>query len=298
MPDTHEKESNYAVFRECLSNAIVSKSAAKPTRSSKRRAQKAKRRDNKKDADGNASPSSNGNDSTVTPDRVDPEEIGDFIDVCVYGALRPSRLLRKCPPPCLIRERRYIHQFIASETFSSLPDDFQSLSYSAIQHEPSIADKYTPTPLSRPVLDSLLSPVPVSVAESLSVYGMIPDSADLPEFLAPVLNEFVTSVTTGPPVWASTRTDACEICERDWIPLSYHHLIPRAVHAKVLKKGWHDEWMLNSVAWLCRACHSFVHRMASNEELAREWFTVERILEREDVREWAKWVGRVRWKAK
>lgn len=268
MTDTRAKESNHAVFRECLSNAIVSKSAfAKPTRSSKRRAHKVRRRD-KQDVDGSTSSSSNGNDSSVVPGRVDPEEIGDFID------------------------------FIASEIFSSLPRDFQSLSYSATQHDPSIADKYTPTPLSRPVLDSLLSPVPVSVAESLSVYGLIPESSDLPDFLAPVLNEYVTSVTTGPPVWASTRTDACEICERDWIPLSYHHLIPKAVHAKVLKKGWHDEWMLNSVAWLCRACHSFVHRMASNEDLAREWFTVERILERDDVQEWAKWVGRVRWKAK
>ena len=105
------------------------------------------------------------------------------------------------------------------------------------------------------------------------------------------------AVTAGPPVWATTRTDACEICERDWIPLSYHHLIPRAVHAKVVKRGWHAEWVLGSVAWLCRACHSFVHRMASNEELAREWYTVERILEREDVRDWARWVGRIRWKA-
>lgn len=113
-----------------------------------------------------------------------------------------------------------------------------------------------------------------------------------------MLSEYTSSVTTGPPAWASTRADACEICERDWIPLSYHHLIPRGVHAKVVKKGWHDEWMLNSVAWLCRACHSFVHRMASNEELAREWFTVERICEREDVRDWAMWVGRVRWKAR
>jgi hypothetical protein len=126
---------------------------------------------------------------------------------------------------------------------------------------------------------------------------MIPDAADLPDFLGPILAEYTTSVTTGPPVWASTRAEACEICERDWIPLSYHHLIPRGVHAKVLKRGWHDEWTLNSVAWLCRACHSFVHRMASNEELAREWFTVERICEREDVADWARWVGRVRWKA-
>lgn len=56
--------------------------------------------------------------------------------------------------------------------------------------------------------------------------------------------------------------------------------------------------MLNKVAWLCGACHSFVHRMASNEELAREWHDVERILERDDVHRWKGWVGGVRWKKK
>ncbi|EAW08079.1 uncharacterized protein ACLA_028040 [Aspergillus clavatus NRRL 1] len=175
--------------------------------------------------------------------------------------------------------------------------NLQSLSYSSVQHDPALADKYTP-PLTRTTLESLTATIPVSVSDSLSVYGLIPDPADLPDFLNPVLTEYVGSVTAAPPVWASTRTDACEICERDWIPLSYHHLIPRGVHAKVLKKGWHEEWMLNSVAWLCRACHSFVHRMASNEELAREYYTVDRILEREDVQDWARWVGRVRWKAR
>ena len=202
-------------------------------------------------------------------------------------------------------------QFIASETFDSFPTPLQTLTYSSIQHDPSLSSIYS-SPLPRPTLDNLTATIPVSVADSLSVYGIIPvsvadslsvygiipDTSDLPEFLQLVLNEYVSSVTAAPPVWITTRAEACEICERDWIPLSYHHLIPRGVHAKVIKKGWHDEWMLNSVAWLCRACHSFVHRMASNEELAREWFTVERILEREDVRDWAKWVGRVRWKAR
>ncbi|GLA48394.1 hypothetical protein AnigIFM63604_003885 [Aspergillus niger] len=140
--------------------------------------------------------------------------------------------------------------------------------------------------------------LPASITDTLTAYALIESASDIPYFLAPILGEYVASVTKPPPVWATTRTDACEICERDWIPLSYHHLIPRSVHAKVVKKGWHEEWRLNSVAWLCRACHSFVHRMASNEELAREWFTVERICEREDVRDWAKWVGRVRWKAR
>lgn len=89
----------------------------------------------------------------------------------------------------------------------------------------------------------------------------------------------------------------CEICLRSWIPLTYHHLIPKDVHAKALKRGWHHEDQLQNVAWICRACHSFVHRAASNEELAKEWFTVERLLEREDVRAFATWVGKVRWKA-
>ena len=58
------------------------------------------------------------------------------------------------------------------------------------------------------------------------------------------------------------------------------------------------EDQLESVAWLCRACHSFVHRVAGLEELATEFFTVERLLGREDVSAFAGWVGNVRWKAK
>ncbi|KAF3394035.1 hypothetical protein F1880_005283 [Penicillium rolfsii] len=253
-------DDNYSVFRECLSNAIVARSE-KP-KAGKRRP-KAKRNGRKEvisEAD------------SGLPDRVDPEELAEFVD------------------------------FIATETFTSFPEPLQTLSYAAIQHDANLASLYVPadadTPLDRTTLDSLCSPIPGTVTDTLSVYGLIPDANDLPEFLSPVFSEYTTSVTSAPPVWSTTRTEACEICERDWIPLSYHHLIPRGVHAKVLKRGWHDEWTLNSVAWLCRACHSFVHRMATNEELAREYYTVDLIMEREDVQDWAKWVGRVRWKAK
>ena len=178
-----------------------------------------------------------------------------------------------------------------------MPIPLQTLSYSALQHNPSLSETYA-IPLPRPTLESLTDTLPTIITDSLSAYAIVLDPADVPDFLHHVLAEYIPAVTTPPPVWVTTRADACEICERDWIPLSYHHLIPRGVHDKVRKKGWHDEWMLNSVAWLCRACHSFVHRMASNEELAREWFTIDRILEREDVKVWAGWVGRVRWKTK
>lgn len=136
------------------------------------------------------------------------------------------------------------------------------------------------------------------MAESLEAYSLLDSQADLPRFLVPVLQEYVNTATAAPPVWSTTRASACEICDRDWIPLTYHHLIPKQIHAKASKRGWHEEWRLNSVAWLCRACHSFVHRIASNEELARNYWSVDKLMEREDVVAWANWVGRVRWKAK
>jgi hypothetical protein len=39
-----------------------------------------------------------------------------------------------------------------------------------------------------------------------------------------------------------------------------------------------------------------VHNTATNEELAKEYYTVDRLLEREDVKKWREWVGGVRWK--
>ncbi|OJD14994.1 hypothetical protein AJ78_04716 [Emergomyces pasteurianus Ep9510] len=197
----------------------------------------------------------------------DPEELAEFID------------------------------YIAGETFNSLPEEVRSLSYATVQGNSGLEDRYS-EPLPPSTLDSLTATVPLSVSESLSVYGLIRDPSDFPTFLNPILTGYISAVQAGPPKWSSTRATACEICERDWIPLTYHHLIPREVHAKVLKRKWHEEWMLNSVAWLCRACHSFVHKMASNEELAKEWYTVERIVQREDIQQWAKWVARIRWKAK
>ncbi|KAL2430417.1 hypothetical protein ABEF95_006984 [Exophiala dermatitidis] len=186
--------------------------------------------------------------------------------------------------------------YLAAEVFESLPDELQNLSHQAIQNDVALSDEWS-LPLTLSVLEEVTARIPGEVNDSLTAYGLIePPKSDLQSFIAPVLSAYIAAVTTPAPKWVETRTNACEICDRDWVPLTYHHLIPKQVHAKVLKRGWHEERHLNSVAWLCRACHSFVHRMASNEELAREWYTVELICSREDVQKWAEWVGRVRWK--
>ena len=188
-------------------------------------------------------------------------------------------------------------QYLSSEIYQGLPNEMQHLSYSVVQNDPRLARKYS-DPSSSNLTEKIELLLPPPVAESLDAYALLPPTFDFHNLLASVLDDYVAATTAPPPVWTTTRASACEICERDWIPLTYHHLIPKQVHEKALKRKWHEEWRLNSVAWLCRACHNFVHRIANNEELAKDLWTVDLLMDREDVQAWAKWVGRVRWKAR
>jgi 5-methylcytosine-specific restriction endonuclease McrA len=186
-------------------------------------------------------------------------------------------------------------QYLAQEIFTSLSTDMRALTYSATQNDAALADKYS-LPLTPTFIENLTSTLPPSVSDSLTTYALLPEHCSLTYFLTPVFTAYISATTAPPPIWSQTRATSCELCTRSWINLTYHHLIPKAVHAKVLKRGWHEEWELNKVAWLCRACHSFVHRVATNEELAKDFYSVERLAEREDVGAFVKWVGRVRWK--
>lgn len=170
------------------------------------------------------------------------------------------------------------------------------LSYSDIQNNKSLDDKYG-LPLDSTVYEDLLQPLPLSVEDSLTSYGLLLDPTDLPRLLEPVFSAYIAGSVAAPPEFnPGDKAHECEICDREQLPLTYHHLIPRAVHAKAVKRGWHESWMLNKVAWLCRSCHSFVHRIATNEDLAKDWYSIDLLLEREDVQKWAVWVSRIRWK--
>lgn len=187
--------------------------------------------------------------------------------------------------------------YIATELFTSFPADLRTLSYSRTQQDCKLSEAYGDRlPIS--TADALLQIIPPSVSDSLEAYALLPSLTDLPRLLLAITQEYVNVARSPPQALSATRASACEICDRSWIPLTYHHLIPKQMHAKAIKRGWHEQWRLNSVAWLCRACHSFVHRMASNEELAKELWTVERLMEREESQAWAKWIGRVRWKSR
>lgn len=128
--------------------------------------------------------------------------------------------------------------YLASEAWPTLPTATQDATYDTREKVPEI-DEIPLESTSTAFIDSLIS------------YGIVEDADDAYRLFKRILDDYREQACAPPPVWSSTRTTECEICARE-VPLTYHHLIPRAAHAKVLKKGWHPGSIINSVAWLCR----------------------------------------------
>ncbi len=192
--------------------------------------------------------------------------------------------------------------FLAEEAWPTFPPVFQEATYQSRTGVPEAGEID---------LDLITSP---AFTDTLVSYGIVGDDEDAIKLLWKVAEDYRTEACAPPPVWSNTRTTECEICERE-VPLTYHHLIPRSTHDKVLKRGWHDESLINSVAWLCRyifilndltivpltylvccsrQCHGMVHRVERCEVLAREYYTVELLLQREDIQKWRKYVSKQR----
>lgn len=129
--------------------------------------------------------------------------------------------------------------YLSSELWLSLPVKIREATFETRDDVP---------PIEPETIHTIVSP---SFVDTLTSFGA-PDADERAAVLvSKVIDDYLAEACAPPPVWSRTRTTECEICERE-VPLTYHHLIPREVHAKVLKKKWHPESMLNSVAWLCR----------------------------------------------
>lgn len=142
-------------------------------------------------------------------------------------------------------------EYLAAEVWPSLPDHIQDLSHESTKSSGAGVE------LDADAISRDLS-LPPAFCDTLVSYALVPapsvsgEDPDAPyAFLRTVLASYLPLATAPPPVWSSTRASECELCARA-VPLTYHHLIPRSVHAKALKRGWHKADALNSVAWLCR----------------------------------------------
>ncbi|APA08973.1 hypothetical protein sscle_04g037430 [Sclerotinia sclerotiorum 1980 UF-70] len=266
---TNEEETNFRIFLDCLSTPLIEQCTSVSNPKTSKRKTRGKAKAGRK---GTIKPISK--DINIDEAKInDAAELADFIE------------------------------YIALEIFTHLPHELRTLSHKTYTSNP-ILQKIYPNlhPLDLETSTTISEALPPSIPDSLQTYSLLPAYTPLPEFLHTILETYTTHLLTPSPPTHTPKPKpiirACELCNRDWIPLTYHHLIPKFVHAKVLKRGWHTEEELNNVAWICRACHSFVHRVAGHEELAREFYTVELLREREDVARFVEWVGRVRWKCR
>lgn len=73
----------------------------------------------------------------------------------------------------------------------------------------------------------------------------------------------------------------CQICQRETPDRlsEKHHLIPRSKHGD----------SLNTIA-VCVCCGDQIHQLFSNKELAKDYNTLQKILDNEKIIKWVKWV--------
>ena len=89
------------------------------------------------------------------------------------------------------------------------------------------------------------------------------------------------TVLPGPRQRAEPAETRCGLCEREVQHTSRHHLVPRE------EGGRHGP----TVA-LCQPCHSTVHLLLDNRELARRYGTIELLQGAEELQKYLHWVRR------
>lgn len=85
-----------------------------------------------------------------------------------------------------------------------------------------------------------------------------------------------------------TNNTSCALCVRE-LPLTFHHLIPRSTHKrKRIQKKYSIEER-NQGIWICRSCHSVLHKFCTNLELAETYNSVQALLSHEAIHKYVEW---------
>jgi 5-methylcytosine-specific restriction enzyme A len=71
----------------------------------------------------------------------------------------------------------------------------------------------------------------------------------------------------------------CELCKREEVETTVHHLLPREMGGNY-----------GSKANLCIPCHKQIHAIFTNEQLAEKLFTIERLENEEEMINYLKWI--------
>lgn len=217
---------NSNILRDCFSAELLKRTATPSSKPSKRQSTKS----NKKRPSYTVSTIQ----EPVT-ELQDAEDLADFIEVYLPSLVPIQHDLI---PAYTAKPKQYL----STELYSSLPLHLQTLSHETSQPNP-------------PPVEALLPTLPPSLTESLTAYSLLPASTSAQNLLSAVLTGYIAAATAAPSIGLVGKVQAqvkgCEICKRDWIPLTGHHLIPRSVHAKVLKRTFLGGLVFCFALWPC-----------------------------------------------
>lgn len=93
------------------------------------------------------------------------------------------------------------------------------------------------------------------------------------------------------PIRLPPQPDHCELCRRP-VPLTRHHLIPKALHNKpYVQKQFAKSERITATLWVCRACHNQIHRLFSEKELALSYNSRDALLSDDRLQTFVSWLA-------
>ena len=87
------------------------------------------------------------------------------------------------------------------------------------------------------------------------------------------------------------KPDNCSLCHRH-IALQFHHLVPRKVHRRTYFRKHFTREELATGVYVCRKCHSGIHKLFDEMQLAKEFNTLEKLRESAELARHVQWVAR------
>lgn len=92
------------------------------------------------------------------------------------------------------------------------------------------------------------------------------------------------------------RVGPCELCTVEGKDLTFHHLIPKALHGKKkFRSRYTIEEMRTRGLYICKKCHSGIHDLIPREkDLGESYNTKELLLAHEGVAKHVAWASKQR----
>ncbi|MDD4864866.1 MAG: hypothetical protein PHE38_12765 [Alishewanella agri] len=88
-----------------------------------------------------------------------------------------------------------------------------------------------------------------------------------------------------------TSGPSCQLCQRT-LELTFHHLIPRKMHRRTFFKKHYAKAQLQAGIMVCRLCHKAIHRFYDEMTLAKQYHSLELLLNSELIQQHLLWASK------